>query len=650
MSYAPLGAQVTRDTTRKRDTVTVPVPAPPDSAFHRDSTARDTSASIVPLPTDTTRARKDTIAAPLARAEAIASPEVAGRYEWDRDALFASGALTLLDLLAHVPGVTAFQTGWISTPQVASYLGNPGRVRLFLDGLELVPLDPSSGNVLDLATVPLWPWEQVRVERGADELRVYLRSWTVRRTTPYSRADVYTGTEDTNIFRGFFGRRYPGGWAFQVGAQQYGTQTPRSGAGGDMLSILGRTGWARGRWSVDGFMLRTSRTRDAEQAFGQPPLATLTDSIPARSDRRTQAYLRAGYGDPDAGPWAQLLAGTTEFTTTHEDNTSGTTTGGAAPARPDTSRIRAQYVAAAGLSRWGVRFSVTDRLHVFDLRDSPGGPSAVVAVPLHPVLAPTPKYERRVVNTLSGRAAFERGWAAIDGYAERAGTDSTSRVEVVARLAPLPFLSIAGAASAVDDGRSGMAGRTNSVRGELGLRLGGLWLSGGVLRREANRIAVPLVFNLTSSAAGTTPERTVPGDRVTGFFATARGHLIGPLHADAWFVGWDSAGLYRPKYQARSEVYLSSSWLSRFPSGNFHVLAAGIHDFRSATPFLRADGGRLWTLNNEQSISFLLEIRIVNAVLTYEARNPTGAIYDVVPGYLAPRNAQYYGVRWDFWN
>ena len=40
------------------------------------------------------------------------------------------------------------------------------------------------GNTTDLATIQIWTLEEVAVERGADELRVYLRSWRVDHTTP----------------------------------------------------------------------------------------------------------------------------------------------------------------------------------------------------------------------------------------------------------------------------------------------------------------------------------------------------------------------------------------------------------------------------------------------------------------------------------
>ncbi|HVE79033.1 MAG TPA: Plug domain-containing protein, partial [Gemmatimonadaceae bacterium] len=224
----------------RRDTAAV-VPIPPQ---------RDTSVFADSL-ADTTRARRhtaraeprDTIKAPLARAERPPVADIAREYRWDRAALFANGHVTLADLLEEIPGVTGLRSGWLNSPMIGAYLGDIARVRLFYDGVELPPLDPSFGGASDLGRVPVWSLEDVTVERGADELRVHMRTWRTQRTTSNTRTDVMTGDEDTNLYRGFFAKRFRRGEALQVGAQQYGTTAPRSGdGGGDALSLLARVG------------------------------------------------------------------------------------------------------------------------------------------------------------------------------------------------------------------------------------------------------------------------------------------------------------------------------------------------------------------------------------------------------------------------
>ena len=163
---------------------------------------------------------RDTIKPPLTTAEAPVLADPTGSFVWDRRDLFSTGALTVQDLLERVPGVTSIRSHWISEPMIGSFLGDPGRVRVFLDGLELEELDPRMHGVWDLTQIPLWALDDIRIERGASEIRIYVRSWRVDRTTPYSRTDIYTGDLNTNLYRGLFGRRYQHGEALQVAGQR----------------------------------------------------------------------------------------------------------------------------------------------------------------------------------------------------------------------------------------------------------------------------------------------------------------------------------------------------------------------------------------------------------------------------------------------
>jgi hypothetical protein len=118
-------------------------------------------------------------------------------------------------------------------------------------------------------------------------------------------------------------------------------------------------------------------------------------------------------------------------------------------------------------------------------------------------------------------------------------------------------------------------------------------------------------------------------------------------------VRWnDSSALYQPRYQSRSEVYISTNWLSHFPTGNFGIVASATHEYRSSTkfPVSLTTGDAIISVPDSRTYNFLLEIRIVSAVLSYQFRNIRGDLYQLVPGYLMPRQTQFYGVRWEFWN
>jgi hypothetical protein len=75
---------------------------------------------------------------------------------------------------------------------------------------------------------------------------------------------------------------------------------------------------------------------------------------------------------------------------------------------------------------------------------------------------------------------------------------------------------------------------------------------------------------------------------------------------------------------------------------------AGIFEFRGHTNFPLAAGDIETSV--AKTLSGLLEIRIMRAVLSYQQRNILGYQYQVVPGFDMPRVLAIYGVRWDFWN
>ncbi len=556
---------------------------------------------------DSARLAADTLRAPIARWIAPPAVGIGERYRWDRDALFASGALTLLELIERIPGVTGLRSGWFTTPQIASYLGDVQRVRVFYDGLELDAMDPRGGNVLDLGEIQIWSLEEVSVERGAAELRVYCRSWATERTSANTRTDVLTGDEETNLYRAFYGKRFSHGEAIQFAAQQYGSEVDRGGGGGDALALMGRLGWARSIWSADAFILRTRRTR--LQQFGG-------SGIPRVETERTEAYVRLGAGRPESGLWAQLIAGSNAFEQIEPHDTSD---------RVDRTLSRAQYVAAAGFARWGARLTATQRATIF------AG---------NRYLTPSVQFGA------DGR------YAGLSLLAEGDGRDSTKRLEAIARLTPLPFISLSGAVAQVRDRRDTLEldpeqgpsplplDEALYARAEVGLQLGRLWVTGGGMLRHSTTLAAPVIFDSAYQVV-TEPE-------ARGMFATARGRIWNALYADVVGVHWEEPGAYRPEWQARSELYLKSNWLSRFPSGHFGILASVRHDYRSPVFFPVANTIRI--AQPSRIFTTQLEIRLVSAVAFWQFRNVVGELYEIVPGYEMPRQGNLYGVRWQFWN
>jgi hypothetical protein len=75
---------------------------------------------------------------------------------------------------------------------------------------------------------------------------------------------------------------------------------------------------------------------------------------------------------------------------------------------------------------------------------------------------------------------------------------------------------------------------------------------------------------------------------------------------------------------------------------------SGVYEYRSHTNFPLAAG--VVRTEVAKTISALLEIRIMRAVISYQQRNILAYPYQVVPGFEMPRVLAIYGVRWDFWN
>ena len=620
-------AQVpTRDTTRTRrdstradslrrraDSISVAIPLPADSARADSVRARQRADSV--RAAILARRAADSVKAPLARAEVPPLADIGERYRWTREELFASGSLSLGELLGRVPGVTNFASGWVPTPHIDSYLGDFRRVRLFYDGVELDPLDVRIGPMHDFTTIPMWTLEELVVERAAEELRVYMRSWRVNKTTPYTSVDVSTGDLTTNRYRGFFGRRFGNSTALQIGAQQYSTEDQRAGGDGNHLSTFTRFGWAKKSWSADAVLLRTRRNRNEQlrdSVGGQAGFANL----PALEATRTDAYARVGYGDPEGARWLQIIASTSRFAETNTKTATGTTTG-TEPFVGDTVdsiASRAQYVVTAGLTVLGAKVSATGRYRVFN---------------------------GWWFLTPSARVGYDHGMLSTTAYVEQQESDSTFRADFSARLTPFKFLAIAGSLGRMSPINESTRPTSLSYRGEVGLRLGRLWATGGITSIDTTIVPPPRAYDTLYVEAAIGAHR--------GTFVTLRGPIWKGIGLNVSAMQWDSVA-YLPKYQVRTELYAKTSWLSRFPQGNFHVLASVAHEYRTGISFPVVADAVEQLSSQYRVITTLFELRLYDAVLSWQYRNILGTIYQQVPGFTAPRAINVYGVRWDFFN
>jgi hypothetical protein len=593
---APLQAQQTRDTTR----APAPPPIVPKTPARDSVVARAAQDSLalrdsIPL---------DTIKDPIAVAPRPALPEIRGRRTtWDRDAIFASGALTLPELLAQVPGATMFNAGFIAAPTAVSWYGQPGRIRVFLDGVELDAIDLREGNVRDLGVIQLWPLEEVAVERAAGELRVFLRSWRVDRTTAQTRTDITTGSEQANLYRGFFGKRMQSGGVLQLAAQQYSTTSVRTAGDGDALAAFGRVGLARGRLTVDAVGTRFGRNR--APTFRNVVSGTLDNrAVGAFKGTDAVGYVRAAWGDADStGFWAQALW-SGQVHEEKSDSSSGT----------DTLRAVTQYVAMAGVTRWGARLSATARYRVL------GGAAGR--------LAP------------SVRASWARDRFAVSTSAEEGGPDSTRRLDAVVSVTPFSWLHLLAAHSShTPEGYPGSRARETS-RGEAAVRLFDRWVSVGAVQRSAALMLGMRVFDTLYVDAD------VPN--TTGLEAGLSGRIWGPFWFEWRGIQWSGAQPYTPEVESHGEIRVAPDFSRRFKRGTFDLVAGLTHEYRGG--WIAPVGATVQQVQGAGFVGGYVEMRIGTAHIFWYNRNATGKVYETVPGYLMPRLVQLYGLRWEFWN
>ena len=530
---------------------------------------------------------------------------------WNRDELFAAGALTLGELVAQYPGVTMMTTGYISAPEVLSWHGDQHGVRLFVDGVEREEVTPRNVGITDFTLIPLWSLEQVTLEATPGELRVHARTWRVDHTTPATRVDVLTGSENLNLFRGFFGQRSAKGLAIQLAAQQANTASV-TGMDGDALGTMVRLGWASGPWSVDLTSLRQGLVR-APGIRNPRTTKPLKNALPAFDGSSSMTYLRAGWHDPQAsGAWMQFVAATIAATKTHPK--ASTISAAAVADTADTTASHAQYSLSGGINRGGLRLSGSGRV-----RSANGKLEGAPAV----------------------RAEWIHNWLSVNAMAGRR-FEGTGVWDARATAVPRDWLRLSASLGASQAGLDGGKATRAGSRVEGAVRWRDRWVSVGAVRLAGGVVSAPVELD--------TAMRAVRVPDGTAFTASFTGPLLRGWNASTDIIEWKSATTFRPQTQARTKVWFASSFKDKFPQGNFHLLAALTHEYRSQL-FVTKGNDPLGQVTPGWSVfGTQLEIRIGTAVVSWTYRNMAGTNFETFPGYLMPRITSAYGIRWEFWN
>jgi hypothetical protein len=201
-----LGASSARAAVQVPDDTTRPVTTRPDTTrpdtTRRDSTAGPTTYWVAVFP--------------AAAAPGPLAP--AARHVFTEDSLRFTGALTLADLLARVPGVFIARGGFYGQAEVPFYGGRgPAGIEVFWDGMPYLPVGRDS-VFLDCGRIPLSPLERVEVLRYPDRLRVDLITLRAGDTEPRTSVVVAQGDLDFTTYQAGFARRWRSGVGLSLGA------------------------------------------------------------------------------------------------------------------------------------------------------------------------------------------------------------------------------------------------------------------------------------------------------------------------------------------------------------------------------------------------------------------------------------------------
>ena len=575
-------------------------------------------------------ARADSVTGVLPQSAVPFLTEVGMSHRWDRDSLFASGALTLADFLDRVPGLASMRARFYLAPQVGAYNGDVSRVRLFLDGVELEPLDARSNGITELSQFPIAALEQLVVERGANELRVLMRSWRgPNRVTAETRADVYTGDNRSNTFRGFLARRAKNGFAFQAMLQRRSTDDRLLGGDGDATAIFTRIGIVKPKWSLDGTIVRVNTAQQALSLINVDSYLQTGRPIPEQSYVQRDAYLRFGVGDVTRGPWLQLIAASRQNAERSAQRPAIAGSGFAADSA-DTTTTSTQYVASAGWSSSRAQVSVTERLRL------------VGGLTLHQP---------------SARIGLDLGRLTATAYAERDPFSEVTRGDAFVRVQPIRWFAVSGAVSYGTTGsllipvdstnvrRSIGLPVAKAARGEVAIRLGHLWVQGGGVIRDSAVLRAPGLFDRSTPL--------VAEGRVLGATMQISGPLTRGFSVHVNGIRWENAGWYRPQTEVRSELTWRYHWTGATKTGGFDFLLSGDAEYRTAAfvPYITA-ANRIAALPTFTAtpLGLRLEFTIKDATISAQIRNLLNVPYSTVPGLLMPGPLTIYGVRWTFSN
>ncbi|MBM4184972.1 MAG: hypothetical protein FJ207_12285 [Gemmatimonadetes bacterium] len=592
----------------------VPVQVP-DSTAVADSLAVPDS---VALPDSLQVQEPDTVSADtiyynLPSLDVGARPGFAtGVWEWDHVAIMTSGANTLSELVAEVPGLIVLLGGDYGTPATMSALGSgAGGVRIVRDGFEVLPLE---GGVTDLQRVGLGGIVRVRLERNPGEILLELTSHQYVEGRAYSLVEAGTGQLDTNMFRGLYADPTALRGSLAVALERVDTRSYGQNEGGNRTGTWFRYQLHRG----DRMGLALEHRR-----MGSETQVTSYAGSASRTDWTVRARVAVVPG---------LVAEAYTGRSTHE-----------------VDDVRAAYDFEGG-SRWqhGGRLAATRgalwaraeaRLWENDLLDARLDGSAGMSTERFGVSGHLTRSQWQGGGFASHRAA---GWlsplpyvtlfGSFDGgtYAARQGPVLDERPTPTPPFAvPVPAAS------------TFTATERTALRVGSSVTLFDVTLAAAALRTDTEA-HLPLGLELDRGGL------PVAGAQRTG--VEAWGSLPTPwrsLRLEGSYQGWDEDGPYLPKSIYRGAFVFRKTYLE---SGNFELWwTLGVRGHDPMDVF--STSGGLVEVPFYQSWYGRIQARILTVRLYLAWENFTiRRNLQNFPGRVLPITRSFFGLHWDLWN
>ena len=580
-------------------------PPPPPTPASRDTGQVQRPDSVLPdsLSPDSFRA-----ALPLLGPPPGPLPR-GGRVVFDEDSLRYLGALTLGELLARIPGVFLVRAGWFGEPEVVAYAGQgAASVELYWDGFALDPLGEDS-SAIDLGRVSLGLLRRVEVEVLPSVLRVHLISDVQPVRGARTETSFATGDAQTNTYGIRYLNRWRNGTGLGVGVNWFGTNGPTT-APADVANLAI---WLKGTWSpspkvgVEYQILRQDVQRDSLA------IATTGAFLSGVDVRRTDSFVRAYAATRPDGLGLRLdaLMGGSSY----RDSAGGL------------ERSLSQGAAVVGYRAASWSSEATARVRDdrtpldLQLRGSwvPFGSVTLSGFAL-----------RR--SHLGDRRSIEAGGAGefrpLRTWSLRAGIRWRDAVALPAVLAD-PTQQVTDWSLG-----AGFHGRRVDLDVDVARHGGFDAPVYSVFRRQLPFATSIDVTTLTAAFA----LRPTAYLTLSGWYR----HPLDPIQA-----------AFEPDHHSRLALTFRSKFLTTFRRGIFDVVGQigleGWSDGVAGRVRPEPTGAEI-QLRGATVIDWLLEIRLVGAVLFWTMRNSQLERYDVVPGFEMPRGLQRFGVRWEFAN